>query len=192
MKWLDYSYLFHGGSPLCLILLTQPISWDSLRVVSHCADYCQSLITTHDIRWVLIQDKETKCPYRISPTTSLSGTRNFQNVFTLNSIVLNKFLYGSGLLYFNFKLSYVVFKIICSYCTQILQIEIPEPNVNGTKACLYHEVFLYFKHFESKSNVVFCCCRIRDQRGERVSAKVNNNESYYGRRWRFRYSWSSS
>lgn len=37
--------------------------------------------------------------------------------------------------------------------------------------------FLYFKHLESKSNVVYCCCRIRDQRGERVSAKVDNNES---------------
>lgn len=55
----------------------------------------------------------------------------------------------------------------------ILQIEIPEPIVNGTKSCMYHAVFLY----ESKSNVVYCCCCIRDQRGERVSAKVDNNES---------------
>lgn len=59
-----------------------------------------------------------------------------------------------------------------------MQIEIPEPILNGTKACLYHDGFLYeFKHLESMSNVVYCCCRIRDQRGERVSGKVDNNES---------------
>lgn len=37
--------------------------------------------------------------------------------------------------------------------------------------------FLYLKHVGSKSNVVYCCFHIRDQHGERVSAKVDNNES---------------
>lgn len=50
-------------------------------------------------------------------------------------------------------------------------------TVHNTANWNYHDVFLYFKYFESKSNVLYCCRRIRDHRGERVSAKVDNNES---------------